>query len=213
MALREFRDGRGVEWRVWATTPDALHSGTMREYALGEYQDGWLTFECDVERKRLAPFPKDWDMLPDVDLERCCERAKAPRPRKAAMPPSPQAEAPTDPPKGATRSALDSIAPSRTFTRPDGRLWRVAEHVSLGDVAPDGGARGFPEAESTARYFLRFTCDGDVLELDTYPMAWARLPDAQLVKLVRLAERGSAPSEPHQPLASTTDAGSRDDGD
>ena len=211
MALREFRDRRGVEWRVWATTPDAVHSGTMRGYALGEYQGGWLTFECAEERRRLAPLPTDWDTLPDAALEECCERAKAPPPRKRAMPSPAGAEAPADGRTGGATSPLDSIAPTRTFTGPSGRLWRVAEHVGAAGIGPDVSGQGIAGTDSAARYFLRFTSDRDVLELDTYPMAWARLPDAQLVKLVRMAERVTATAESRAPLAGTTDIGTRDD--
>jgi hypothetical protein len=210
MALREFRDGRGVEWTVWVTTPDAIHVGTMRGHVLGEYQDGWLTFECAVERKRLAPFPKDWDVLSDAELEHWCEQAKAPRARKAITASSPRADASADGAKAASMSPLDSIAPTRTFTGPSGRLWRVAEHVGVAETAPDASDERIAGTDSATRYFLRFTSELDVLELDTYPMAWARLPDAQLVKLVRMAERVTAPAEPQAPFAGTTDLGARE---
>jgi hypothetical protein len=35
-----------------------------------EFRDGWLVFECDSERRRLAPIPEDWEELADEELER-----------------------------------------------------------------------------------------------------------------------------------------------
>jgi hypothetical protein len=32
-------------------------------------ESGWLTFEADEDRRRLAPIPEGWDNLPDGRLE------------------------------------------------------------------------------------------------------------------------------------------------
>lgn len=29
---------------------------------------GWLAFESDTERRRLAPIPEEWQLLPDAEL-------------------------------------------------------------------------------------------------------------------------------------------------
>jgi hypothetical protein len=74
MAYREYTDSTGVPWRVWNTSPvpGAVFSSVMR--------DGWLTFECDGERRRLAPVPSGWEDLPTRELERLCKEAStAPR--------------------------------------------------------------------------------------------------------------------------------------
>ena len=74
MAYREYTDSDGTPWRVWNTAPvaGAVFSSVMR--------DGWLTFECDGERRRLAPVPVGWDKLPARELERLCNEAtSAPR--------------------------------------------------------------------------------------------------------------------------------------
>jgi hypothetical protein len=52
MALREFVDGQGRQWRVWETIPRAA--------GLGEFGNGWLTFDDGVERRRIAPVPEGW---------------------------------------------------------------------------------------------------------------------------------------------------------
>ena len=36
---------------------------------------GWLTFECDAERRRLTPIPRGWADLADEELDRLREAA------------------------------------------------------------------------------------------------------------------------------------------
>ncbi len=60
------RDDR--EWTVW----DVLPTFDARLRMSGEAADllvqGWLVFECDVEKRRLGPIPEGWDALPDDAL-------------------------------------------------------------------------------------------------------------------------------------------------
>ena len=183
MALRQFRDARGVAWTVWATLPETAAPLRFDQRPLGDLEHGWLTFECAEGRRRLAPFPADWDTLTDEELERCCREAKAPPPRRSA-----RAPAATSDPAGRAApglATLDPSAPARTFVGSSGRMWRVAEHECT-----VGGGRGGDAGERTVTHFvLRFTSGSEVLELRTYPMAWARLDDGQLLKLARQAER------------------------
>lgn len=76
MALREFVDAQGRQWRVWETVP-------RRAAGLGEFRDGWLTFDDGAERRRLAPVPEDW---PDFTDERLAllVRIAQPSARQAA---------------------------------------------------------------------------------------------------------------------------------
>ena len=76
MALREFSDGNGVLWRVWDVTPDALSKRTAAEDYMRDWQDGWLCFESDNGRRRLADFPTGWESLSDGELERLLQRAQ-----------------------------------------------------------------------------------------------------------------------------------------
>ena len=74
MAYREYTDSAGTPWKVWNTAPvaGAVFSSVMR--------DGWLTFECEGERRRLAPVPAGWEELSARELERLCKEASsAPR--------------------------------------------------------------------------------------------------------------------------------------
>jgi hypothetical protein len=67
--VREFSDAAGVAWKVFRATPHSSPSG--RERVLPEaFRDGWLVFECDAERRRLAPIPDDWEELAEEELER-----------------------------------------------------------------------------------------------------------------------------------------------
>ena len=63
MSSRAFRDRNGVEWRVWSTIPSNPHT------LGGEFGQGWLTFESEVGRRRLAPIPAGWEDAPDSRLE------------------------------------------------------------------------------------------------------------------------------------------------
>jgi hypothetical protein len=72
--VREFSDAARVAWKVFRAVPHSSPSG--REKVLPEaFRDGWLVFECDAERRRLAPIPEEWEGLPDEELERLCRLA------------------------------------------------------------------------------------------------------------------------------------------
>ena len=185
MALREFRDANGVEWRVWATIPETSALGRVDYGPLGGLEAGWLTFECAEGRRRLAPFPADWHTLTDAELERFCLEAKAP-PLRRARTGDPVARNDTPPRAPMELSALDPSSPARTFTDAAGRSWRVTEHECVTRVASDDVAM---TGRTTIRFILRFSSESGVFELGTYPMAWSRLSDAQLLRLAGHAER------------------------
>ena len=102
MPQRVFRTAAGVEWHVWSVIPgNALGEERRHGYdrrspdpvirykgeerrtqaerrraaALPGMHAGWLVFERDGERRRLAPIPPAWEARPECDLERLCERA------------------------------------------------------------------------------------------------------------------------------------------
>jgi hypothetical protein len=62
MAYREFLDLNDVRWRVWATFP------TVGKILSKGFEQGWLTFESNTERWRLAPIPEHWEDFPDARL-------------------------------------------------------------------------------------------------------------------------------------------------
>jgi len=92
MAHREFTDSHGTRWEVWTVRPEyaerrrEAHPEEVplrerRERAefrvpLGsQWVDGWLCFESNNEKRRLAPVPDDWYEMPEAELERLCETA------------------------------------------------------------------------------------------------------------------------------------------
>ena len=86
MAILEFVDSNAVKWRVWNTVPSSRGSLS------GEFEQGWLTFESDVGRRRLAPIPPNWEAAAPDRLELMCRAATdAPR-RSGATTADPDAE-------------------------------------------------------------------------------------------------------------------------
>jgi hypothetical protein len=78
VALLEFVDGRGVEWRAWNITTDDMHPVTAREMFVGtaaDFQEGWLVFESAGERRRLTGYPSNWSSLSPAGLEALLARA------------------------------------------------------------------------------------------------------------------------------------------
>ena len=80
MAYREFTDGGGVSWRAWDTYP-----GSAANVRPG-FERGWLGFECESERRRLAPVPDGWDAATDDELRAMLADAQPNRPARVAAP-------------------------------------------------------------------------------------------------------------------------------
>lgn len=78
MALREFTDGNGGEWKVWDVTADQIHPKTKAEDYMHDLAEGWLVFEhADGEQKRrLCPYPEGWEVSSDEDLRTLLARAE-----------------------------------------------------------------------------------------------------------------------------------------
>ena len=68
MALRNFTDRTGTQWRVW----DIVPGKEVRQSLAG----GWLTFESDTAKRRLAPIPLYWVHADDAELERMLADAR-----------------------------------------------------------------------------------------------------------------------------------------
>ncbi|HEY4304948.1 MAG TPA: hypothetical protein VGM82_10805 [Gemmatimonadaceae bacterium] len=93
MSYREFNDRDGRLWEVWEVRPavierrqadDRRHqprdfadrrSAELQFKLLGGLRDGWLTFQCGIERRRLTPIPEGWTSLPDDTLRALSARA------------------------------------------------------------------------------------------------------------------------------------------
>ena len=203
MALREFRDSKGVLWKVWSVTPEALDKRTTAEDYMRDWQDGWLCFECSDSRRRLATFPPGWEEMPDDELEGLLTRAQPVKrrdksetsgefrrspeaaPNVMAEPVSETSMAPSRPDAGRVTPVSSSAAMhSRIFTDPRGRkfvagLYRVAPRAERGS-----GGR-IPTSPGTV---LRFISGSIVLDLEEWPDDWDRYTDAQLTRLLERAQ-------------------------
>ena len=90
MAVRDFVDSNGVKWKAWPVTVETIHPKTAAEDFLGDYGEGWLSFESGTtERRRLARYPKDWDTLPEGKLRKLLAAAAVVTPRKGRALPEP----------------------------------------------------------------------------------------------------------------------------
>ena len=63
MSYREVQDGHGRLWQVWNTIPVSVAGALAEGFAAG-----WLTFECEEEKRRLAPIPEGWEHAADDRL-------------------------------------------------------------------------------------------------------------------------------------------------
>lgn len=73
MSYTEFTDRMGRSWRVWHTVPRLADLLTS---LAPDSKEGWLTFESEGEKRRLAPVPAEWESLPPSRLELLCRMAK-----------------------------------------------------------------------------------------------------------------------------------------
>ena len=157
MAVREFTDRRGVDWRAWDVTPTHMHPVTRGEDYMANLQDGWLVFESGREKRRLeAPYPGDWLTFSIPELEELCRRASPVRRVRE--------KSDTGQRRAVSAVAIEQVAIEqqggrRTFRSPGGREWTVRVHECL-----DRG--GEPET------VLRFTADDVVVELAKWPENW-----------------------------------------
>jgi hypothetical protein len=78
--LRGFTDATGVEWRVWEVFPSRAPKPSSAEAlsrSLKEtpFANGWLCFESENAKRRLAPIPAGWEFATTKLLEELCEQA------------------------------------------------------------------------------------------------------------------------------------------
>lgn len=66
MAYAEFSDREGKSWRVWHTRPRLAE---VLSSLPADWKEGWLTFECEGDKRRLAPVPSGWEDFSDARLD------------------------------------------------------------------------------------------------------------------------------------------------
>ena len=204
MAVREFTDSLGREWRAWDVTPDDLSPRTKDEDYLAQlYHTGWIVFETKSgdDKRRLYPIPKGWNELPDAELTVLLQKAEVVPQRKLRGEKGARGQAAADEVRRATdfsQQAVDEpdrahqfardetpdvtdLSVLRTFRYPGGRIWVVC-------VMQDPG---------TSPSVLRFTAGSRNIDLADWPKDWPDYSDDQLVELLRRAApraKGAAPS-------------------
>ena len=157
MAVREFTDRRGVDWRVWDVTPSHMHPITRGEDYMANLQDGWLVFESGNEKRRLeAPYPAEWTTFTIPQLEELCRRASLVIRRKAR---TPSGERRAISAAEIEREAIKESGSRVTFLSPQGREWTVRIHECL-------------DKDDQPSMVLRFTADDIVVELAKWPEDW-----------------------------------------
>ena len=79
--LRGFTDSTGVEWRVWEVVPSRAAIATSAQaqsrtsLSATPYANGWLCFESDSEKRRLAPIPTGWEMESPMNIAELLQQA------------------------------------------------------------------------------------------------------------------------------------------
>jgi hypothetical protein len=188
MAVREFTDRRGVEWRVWDVTPMHMHPATRAEDYMADLRDGWLTFESGTEKRRLeAPYPAEWTTFTIPQLEELCRRASLVIRRRAR---TPSGERRAISAAEIEREAINEAGSRVTFMSPRGREWTVRVHECL-------------DKEGNPETVLRFTTGDIVVELPQWPADWrtATVKDFALMLLdanpPRRRGKGEGPQRRH----------------
>ena len=207
MAVREFTDSAGREWRAWDVSPDDLSPRTKDEDYLAQlYHTGWIVFETKSgdDKRRLYPIPKGWSELPEAELGVLLQKAEVVPRRKlrtekdahgqeaadAVQRASEFSQFAVDEPEKARELAktetpdVTDLNVLRTFRYPGGRIWVAC-------VMQDPGARA---------PVLRFTAGSRNVDLADWPKDWVDYPDEQLVQLLRKAgKRAPGQSAPDGP--------------
>src|ERR1700716_2129844 len=121
MAVREFTDSRGVDWRAWDVTPTHMHPVTRGEDYMANLKDGWLVFESGREKRRLeAPYPAAWTTFTIPQLEELCRRASpVRRAREKTLSGERRALSAAE----IEQVAIEQTGGQRTFLSPGGREW------------------------------------------------------------------------------------------
>ena len=78
MALREFEGPDGARWKAWDVTAGQIHPKTRAEDYMQDLAEGWIVFERadGQEKRRLSPYPDDWQSRSDAEVASLCESAE-----------------------------------------------------------------------------------------------------------------------------------------
>ncbi|HJQ22185.1 MAG TPA: hypothetical protein VJ867_17745 [Gemmatimonadaceae bacterium] len=189
MAVREFVDEDGREWRAWDIKPEEIHPVTRAEDYLADcFITGWIVFETRSgdEKRRLCPWPTNWAERSDDDLRELLRRAERISPfrvrddrvsREQPVPTHGELDIAGRVPDV---TDLDVI---RTFKYPGGRVWTVC-------------VVAYPEHGGPP--VLRFQSGLRIIDVRKWSKDWPDQPDDELVWILRRA----APRRRNTPVPS-----------
>jgi len=82
--MRRLRDEQGTEWIVYQVARQSRPTGgRLADVLPPTYADGWLVFQSHTEKRRLAPFARNWSDLPEATLRSFLAVATPARPSGA----------------------------------------------------------------------------------------------------------------------------------
>jgi len=188
MAVREFTDASGREWRAWDIKPEEIHPVTKAEDYLADcYVTGWVVFETKAgdEKRRLCPWPILWKDETERGLRLLLERAEVVPAHRVKAERANGAVAAEQRDTGEVSAMhepdVTDLYVVRTFKYPGGRYWTVCVVTQ-----PEDG--GNP--------VLRFTSGIRSIDMRQWRMDWPDQPDEVLVQMLRRAapRRTGAPA-------------------
>lgn len=71
-----YTDSKGTEWLVTEISDPSMGSIAADRLRMPEFKTGWLLFQSETSKKRLAPYPDDWRSMPADELEKLCAKAR-----------------------------------------------------------------------------------------------------------------------------------------
>lgn len=81
MSSRSFVDPDGVAWLAWEVIPGQHgEPDDVRRHLPSGMAEGWLCFQSELGKRRLAPIPPRWRQRSDAELWMYCRVAEPVRP-------------------------------------------------------------------------------------------------------------------------------------
>lgn len=121
-------------------TPRSSPAVSREHYLPEAYREGWLLFESAIEKRRLAPVPRDWESLSDQALQALCAGASPQSSRRREEVGAAKASAPREEPlrpklvdiERQLDQTLDEVCEAAEASKLDtGELIRVEETLAL----------------------------------------------------------------------------------
>jgi hypothetical protein len=136
---RTFEDSAGTVWEVF----EVRRSSQNAQAVTAGLELGWLAFISGSQKRRLAPYPRDWHELSDAELERLCESARIARPTGFG------------PVRRADGAAFDGTPRVRVPRIRPARISEATPEIGelLGDLPITSSATGADSVEDTVRAF------------------------------------------------------------